>query len=189
MPMKIIIKNKEITYIKEKSKFIGIICKVYTKEEINDILLNIKKDYPDATHITFAYLLPDSKKYSDDNEPSGTAGLPILNILEKNDLCYVLAVVIRYFGGIKLGANGLIRAYSHTISLTLQDNIKDYEKGFLIKIEEDYSKNDQLNYLLKDAVIIKKDYKEKIIMEAIVNKKTLEKLSSINYQIIEEKIL
>ena len=111
MSMKIIIKNNEITYIKEKSKFIGIICKVYTKDDIEEELNNVKKLYNDATHICYAYILPNSKKYFDDNEPSGTAGMPILNILEKNDLCYTLAIVVRYFGGIKLGSNGLVRAY------------------------------------------------------------------------------
>ena len=71
-----------------------------------------KKEYKDSTHICYAYIINSSEKCSDDGEPNGTAGLPILNILKKNNLTNVLAIVIRYFGGIKLGAGGLLRAYS-----------------------------------------------------------------------------
>ena len=189
MPMKIIKENKEITYIKEKSKFIGFVCKVYNKEEIDGILENLKQQYSDATHICYAYILPDAKKYFDDGEPVGTAGIPILDILEKNDLSYTLASVIRYFGGIKLGASGLVRAYSHTTKDVLEDNIKEIEYGYLIEIIEDYKKNDKINYLLKNSQIIKKEYQNNIKIQVIVNKKTLENLSSIHYHIIEEKLI
>lgn len=189
MSMKIIKENKEITYYKEKSKFIGITCKVYNKEEINTILSDLSQKYADATHICYAYILKDAKKYSDDGEPAKTAGLPILDILEKNDLTYTLAIVIRYFGGIKLGANGLIRAYSHTIKEALVNNTKDLEYGYLIQIEEDYNKSDRLDYLLKNSTIIQKKYHNKITIQAIVNKKTLENISNMHYQIIKEIII
>ena len=187
--MKTIINEKEIAYIILKSKFIGIIKKVSNKDEINYLLAKYRQDYSNATHLCYAYILPNAKKCSDDGEPSGTAGLPILDILEKNQLCYVLAIVIRYFGGIKLGANGLVRAYSHTISETLNQNIKDIEYGYLIQITEDYSKSSQIDYLLKDSKIISKEYQDKIIMKAIVNKKILESFSNIQFEIIEEKII
>ena len=189
MSMKIIINNSENLVINNKSKFIGIIKKVYTKEEILDILKNIKNNYPDATHICYAYILPNTIKYNDDGEPEGTAGIPILDVLKKNNLSYILAVVVRYFGGIKLGSNGLIRAYSNSISSLIKDNIKDIETGYLIKIEENYNNSDKLDYLLKDEEIIKKEYQEKIYIEAIVKKKTLENLSNVNYQIINEVII
>lgn len=187
--MKTIIEEKEIIFIKEKSKFIGIIKKVYDLKEIKDILDKTKREYFDSTHICYAYILPNNKKCFDDNEPSKTAGKPILDILEKNDLCFVLAIVVRYFGGIKLGSNGLIRAYSGTISSIITNNTKKIEKGYLIKIIEDYSKNDLLLYLLKNSDIIKKEYQDKILIEAIVKEDTLENLLNINYQIIEEKII
>ena len=187
--MKTIKEEKELVYIKEKSKFIGIIKRVSSKEDIDNILLSLKDKYSDATHICYAYILPHAKKYYDDNEPIGTAGLPILNVLEKNNLCYVLGIVIRYFGGIKLGSNGLVRAYSHTIKEAINDNIKDVELAYLIKITEDYSNSEQIDYLLKNSLIIEKIYQDKIIIKAIVKKKTLENFSSINYQIIEEKLI
>ena len=188
MCMKIIIENKEITYIKEKSKFIGMVFRVETEDEINTILSNLKEKYYDATHICYAMILPNKIKYFDDGEPSGTAGLPILEVLEKNELNYCLGVVIRYFGGIKLGANGLVRAYTKAISNAISNNTKDIEHGFLIYIEEDYTKKRNLDYLLRNAKKVKEQYDDKIKMHVIVNKKTLDNLSSIHYQIIEEKI-
>lgn len=187
--MKTIIKDSNYTYIISKSKFIGIIHKVYSKDEIDNILEEYRKKYSQATHICYAYILPNTKKYSDDGEPLGTAGIPILDILEKNDLCYVLAIVIRYFGGIKLGSNGLVRSYSHTISETLINNIKEMEYGYLIKIVEGYDKNDKIEYLLKNSQIISKQFFDKITIHAIVNKKTLEKFSNISYEIIDKKII
>ena len=187
--MKIIKENREETYIKEKSKFIGLVYKVNNKEEVNEILNKCKIKHPLATHICYAYILPNAKKYSDDNEPMKTAGLPILTTLEKNDLNYVLAIVVRYFGGIKLGSNGLIRAYSNTISLAIADNIKEIEYAYIVHIEEDYSMSKQIDYLLKDCIIISKEYQDKISIKAIIKKDDLQVLSNINYQIEKEIII
>ena len=187
--MKIIIKNNENINIINKSKFIGIIKKVLSKDEAIKELQKTKNEYPDATHIAYAYILPNTIKYSDDGEPDGTAGLPILEILKKNDLCYVIAIVVRYFGGIKLGSNGLIRAYSNSISSLISENIKEKEIGYLISIETTYNNNDLINYELRDSTIIKKEYLDRIYIEAIVNKKTLDNLSNVPYRIIEEKII
>ena len=188
MFMKIIINESENLVEINKSKFIGIVKKISSKDDVNKILDMIKNEYKDATHICYAYILPNSEKYFDDGEPIGTAGIPILDILKKNNLCYTIAIVIRYFGGIKLGSNGLIRAYSNTISSLIKDNIKDIEAGYLIEIIENYNNNDQLDYLLKDDKIINKEYLDKIKITAIVTKKTLENLSNVNYKIIDEII-
>ena len=189
MGMKIIINDLKKTNIINKSKFISIVKKVMNKEETEKYLSALKREYADATHICYAYTLPNMQKYSDDNEPSGTAGLPILEVLNKNQVIYTLAIVVRYFGGIKLGSNGLIRAYTSGISELIKDNIKDLEKGYLINITTSYNEIDSINYLLKDDIIIKKDYQEKINIEAIVKEKTLEKLSNVSYQILDEKII
>lgn len=189
MCMKIIINDLTKTIIINKSRFIGIIKKVMNKEEIENILTSTRNTYPDATHVCYAYILPNSQKYSDDGEPDGTAGIPILDVLKKNNLCYTLMIVVRYFGGIKLGSNGLVRAYSNTTSELLKNNIKDVEQGYLIQIEEDYHNSELIDYLLKDEIIIKKDYQDKINIQAIIKKKTLEKLSNVSYKIIEEKII
>lgn len=189
MSMKIIINDNENLIEINKSKFIGIIKKISNKEEAINILDSLKKEYPLATHICYGYILPNTEKYSDDNEPTGTAGIPILDVLKKNNLCYTLAVVIRYFGGIKLGSNGLIRAYSNSISSLLKDNIKDIEIGYVITIEENYDNSKQIDYLLQNDIILNKEYLDIIKIKAIVKKKTLETLSNVNYQIIEEKII
>ena len=110
--------NIENTYIIKKSKFLTKLYKVNSIKEIDDILNNLKSEYSDSTHICYAYIINSKEKCFDDGEPSGTAGMPILNILKKNNISNILAVVIRYFGGIKLGAGGLTRAYSNSVSDT-----------------------------------------------------------------------
>ena len=189
MSMKIIKENKEQIFETKKSKFIGLSFKVFNVNEIKNILNDCHKKYSDATHICYAYNLPNQKKYDDNGEPSGTAGMPILNILEKNNLCYTMIIVIRYFGGIKLGSNGLIRAYSNTATLTINDNIKELEEAYLINILEDYSKSKELENLLKDKKIITKQYDDKISFKAIIKKEDIVLFSNINYKIEKEIIV
>ena len=99
-------------YIVKKSRFIAIIVPVNTKEEIENTLTFYKEVYLGANHYCYAYILDEKEKASDDGEPSKTAGVPILNVLKKQQLNHVLMIVIRYFGGIKLGTGGLTRAYT-----------------------------------------------------------------------------
>lgn len=187
--MKILIKDTKKTIIIQKSKFITYTKKVYNEKEAKIILEEIRNRYSDATHVCFAYIIDNQKRYSDDGEPSSTAGKPILEVLEKNNLNYIICIVIRYFGGIKLGSNGLVRAYSTACKETLIDNTKDIEYGYKIIIEEDYSKEKIISYLLKDSIIIKKDYTNKIYLEAIIKKEILDSLSNISFKIIEEIII
>ena len=105
----------------KNSKFICQIIQVNSKEEIIKNLNDAKQLYPNATHYCYAYILDNIKLESDDDEPSGTAGIPILQVLEKNELNHVLCIVVRYFGGIKLGAGGLVRAYSSSASGALKE--------------------------------------------------------------------
>lgn len=102
----------------KKSKFIGFCVKVSTTIEVENFLIELKKEHKKAKHIAFAYILknPHLEKCSDDGEPSGTAGRPILNVLQKRNLSDCLICVVRYFGGIKLGAGGLVRAYGKSAS-------------------------------------------------------------------------
>lgn len=111
----------EFTHIIKKSVFTCTLIPVNSIEEVNEHLRQIRKKYYDATHNCYSYILTDKDnnfiiKASDDGEPSQTAGVVILDVLKKNDLTNVLAVVTRYFGGIKLGAGGLVRAYSSSTS-------------------------------------------------------------------------
>ncbi len=108
-------------YIEKRSRFIGSVCPVSTKEEALEFIETIKSKNRDARHNVFAFLLSDGfKQCSDDGEPSGTAGVPILDILEKQGVTNCVVVVTRYFGGILLGTGGLVRAYSAAASLSLK---------------------------------------------------------------------
>lgn len=100
----------------EKSRFICYVNHLKTEKEFKDYLNTIKKKHYDADHACSAFISNNIKRSNDDGEPSGTAGAPILNVLEKNGLNETAAIVVRYFGGIKLGAGGLIRAYSNAVS-------------------------------------------------------------------------
>lgn len=104
----------EYTYEIKKSKFIGLYYEVDSLTEVKEILESLKKEHKKARHIPYAYHIGPLAKKSDDKEPSNTAGGPIYNVIEKKHLDNALIIVIRYFGGIKLGAGGLFRAYSHT---------------------------------------------------------------------------
>ena len=96
----------------KKSKFIALYYEVDELSQIDSILTNLKKEHKKAKHFPYAYKIDQYIKKSDDKEPSNTAGFPIYNIIEKNNLNHILIIVIRYFGGIKLGAGPLLRAYS-----------------------------------------------------------------------------
>ena len=108
--MKLINKYEEII---KKSKFISYYYEVNSLDEITNILNNLKKEHKKARHLPYAYKIDQIIKKSDDKEPGGTAGVPIYTVIERNNLNNVLIVIIRYFGGIKLGAGGLLRAYSN----------------------------------------------------------------------------
>jgi len=102
-----------------KSEFINYLTPVSSVEEAKEFLTVLRKKFPDANHHCFAYIVgknQDIQKYSDDGEPSKTAGMPMIEVLKKHDLTNVLTVSIRYFGGIKLGAGGLVRAYTKSVS-------------------------------------------------------------------------
>lgn len=105
-----------------KSRFICSLKKVKTEEEAQDFIKAVKKEFWDATHNCSAYIIDEQhQRSSDDGEPSGTAGIPMLGVLRKQELQQVAAVVTRYFGGIKLGAGGLVRAYAGSVSQALEE--------------------------------------------------------------------
>ncbi len=140
----------------EKSKFIGIIKPLNNKDDVKNILNEIKKKYPKATHYCYGYIVNGLQKSNDDGEPSSTAGKPILETLLKNDLFNVILIVVRYFGGIKLGAGGLTRAYVDIASQTIKKSILLTKKEVgIYKINTSYELNDVLNrYLIKKSIIV-----------------------------------
>lgn len=108
-------------FTEKRSRFIGYVRPVQTAEEATAFVAEIQKKHWDAKHNVYAYILRDGnvKRYSDDGEPQGTAGVPTLDVLEKSGVTDVAVVVTRYFGGILLGGGGLVRAYSHAAHLAL----------------------------------------------------------------------
>ena len=109
-------------YVINRSRFIGYAMPVETADEAVDVINGIRAHHRDATHNVYAYAVrsPEYSRYSDDGEPQGTAGMPVLDVIRKNNLTDCCVVVTRYFGGILLGAGGLVRAYSHSASLAVQ---------------------------------------------------------------------
>ena len=119
---KTILRAADAEFVEKKSRFIGHVRPVSTEEEALAFLAEMRARYWDASHNVYAYRIREggAQRYSDDGEPQGTSGLPSLDVLRKSGVTDVIAVVTRYFGGTLLGAGGLVRAYSHTVSLALQ---------------------------------------------------------------------
>lgn len=166
------IKEDTINEIEIKnSRFICYLYKVESIEEINEYLEYLRSKYKDASHVCFAYRIDGKEKYSDDGEPAGTAGSPIMDVLIKNDITNILAVVVRYFGGIKLGAGGLIRAYSKATSEAL--NYTSLEKVIFYncyELQASYDDLKLLNTLTNNLDIIKKDFNQNVIYEIKIEK-------------------
>jgi len=145
-----------------KSRFITILIRVNNVLEVKNKLEEVKDQYRDANHYCYAYVIDELKKSSDDGEPGGTAGVPIMEVLNKNKLNYVLCVVIRYFGGIKLGAGGLVRAYSKGAREAVKKaNLKEIISGFEIVLFVSYEEQKQLDFILNDSLFVK-EYEEKV---------------------------
>ena len=189
--MKSILKKEVYEVTIKHSKFIGVIIPIESLDDIKDNLNKLKEEYKNATHYCYAFKLIDDKGCSDDGEPNKTAGIPILNVLEGENLINVLVVVIRYFGGIKLGPGGLIRAYSSTCKEVINKALKiDLINGYEVSITFPYSNEKEINYLLKNSIIKNKEYKESCTYTIEVTKEVLDSISNfvtINYK--HEKII
>jgi uncharacterized YigZ family protein len=131
--MLVLQQNKQGKIEEKKSKFLGFSFSVSSEEQIKRELAQLKKDFKDARHIVWAYRFQESgvlrEKYTDDKEPSGSAGSAILFLLQKREIIDCLVVVIRYFGGIKLGKGGLARAYTASAQQVLENNLQEISDG------------------------------------------------------------
>lgn len=140
-------------FIEKKSKFIGYAKPVKTIEEATEFISQIKSKHWDATHNVYAYILRENntQRYSDDGEPGGTAGVPMLDVLLKENLVDVCVVGTRYFGGTLLGAGGLVRAYSHTSKIAVEAaHIITMAECDVMSVAVDYSFYERMNNLLSD---------------------------------------
>jgi len=178
-----ILKNETAEIVEKKSKFIANLFHVESVEEAENRIKDIKKKYHDARHNCIAYRVAENgqiiEKSSDDGEPSGTAGGPMLNILQKNNLCNLVIVVTRYFGGILLGTGGLVRAYSEATQQAIEKSTKVIKViGIEMTIELDYSNLEKFKYYCKNNNInIKKiDYMDNIILKIEMEESVKEKI-------------
>ena len=186
MYMKTILHPISHEIVIKNSRFIGILLPI-DSSDIHSYLRNIQEEYPKATHYCYATIYDQEKHSSDDGEPGGTAGMPILNVLEKEDLNHILAVVVRYFGGIKLGAGGLVRAYTKTITETLKNaELIELVPGYKVQIVFPYEEEKNVLYLLKNSTILSKEYLENITYTCFVDSEIYSKLSSYSVSILEE---
>jgi uncharacterized YigZ family protein len=175
--------NTESEIIIKNSRFLCYLYKIKNIDEITSIINNIKKEHKDATHHCYAYILNNLKKSSDDGEPGGTAGIPILKTLENNNLTNILAIVVRYFGGIKLGAGGLVRAYTKSITNTLsKDNTVSLIEGYNLDIEFNYNQVKEIDYLLKNININNKEFNDQIKYNIDIETNFLEIIKQNNIQ-------
>jgi len=143
-----------IELIEKKSRFIGSIYPVTDEKEVSEILSSVRAKYKDAGHHCYGFIVGRAEGFSDDGEPQGTAGKPILSTLRGSGLANVLVVVTRYFGGTLLGTGGLVRAYSESAKLAIGNATRmSLVYGYKLKIQIDYSDLKKLQYLLDQKQI------------------------------------
>lgn len=199
------IKNNIIgEYSEKKSKFIANGYYIESEEDAKKILEETRKKYFDAKHNCYAYRVYEQgqliEKMSDDGEPSGTAGAPMLNIMKGKNLCNCIIIVTRYFGGILLGTGGLVRAYSEAVNNALENaELFPISSGMSISFEIPYSDLKNLQYYCQnnDITIVNQDFAETIKIQANLSKEKLDKLqneiSTLNFKIenlnIEKEIM
>lgn len=184
--MRTIKNNVANEIIIKNSRFICLFMKI-NSTDISNILDRIKEEYPKATHYCYAYVYNDIQRFSDDGEPGGTAGMPMLNVLLKEELSNVLCVVIRYFGGIKLGAGGLVRAYTKSVTECLKvTDLMELEEGYKLRLKFNYNDEKQIKYLLKDSNVLNEKYDLDIEYVVLVNNEIFNNIKNYNYEILEK---
>ena len=179
--------NAKDSFIEKRSEFIGYIAPVKTNDEAVAFINSIKSEHRKAKHNVYAYILREDNisRYSDDGEPQGTAGVPVLDVLKKRGLTDVCVVVTRYFGGILLGGGGLVRAYSHAASLACDAaHIMNMCMCHRLKITADYGMYGKISYLLPnyETITVNSDFGSDVTLEILV---LSEKLEALKKELIE----
>ena len=173
----------------KKSRFITFLFRVDNEADIKKYLDDLSNKYKDSTHICYAYILDNVKRFNDDGEPGGTAGMPILNVLENKGLNHILCCIVRYFGGIKLGANGLVRAYSNGCSDALDcSELVSLLPGKICSIKFKYDDTKIIDSILRDCLIIDKKYEDDVTYVFKIGTDSLSSIisNSFDLKIIED---
>ncbi len=171
----------EDTFTERRSEFIGYIAPVQNEEQAVAFINEIRARHRKATHNVYAYILREGNisRYSDDGEPQGTAGVPVLDVLRKEGLTDVCCVATRYFGGILLGGGGLVRAYSHTAKIAVDaPDIMVMSMRYPVEVVCDYSLYGKITYILPEFEVktLGSDFGESVTLKLIVRKDNAEKL-------------
>ena len=174
-------REAHVEFEEKHSVFIGHAIHVESEAEALSFIKQIKKEYSDATHNCFAYLINGGiiARYSDDGEPQGTAGMPMLETIRKSGVSDVCVVVTRYFGGILLGAGGLVRAYSHSASIAIEGaEIVNYEPYSVYELKCGYSEYQKYSNLLSNlhAVIDDTEFAADVCVKFAVKRTEVEQL-------------
>lgn len=173
--------RSEEVFIEKRSKFIGYCFPVTKEEEALGILNELRARHWDATHNVYAYILREGNimRYSDDGEPQGTAGMPVLDVLRKSNITDVLVVVTRYFGGILLGGGGLVRAYSHSASIAVKAaKIVTMKECLLYNLRVDYNRYTKAESYITDngGAIDETTFDDAVNIEFHIEPENIEKL-------------
>lgn len=188
--MKTLKSNSINEIIIKNSRFITLLYKLNDVNEVNSIVDEVKELYPKANHYCYAYITDNARRSSDDGEPGGTAGAPMLNVLDKEELINVLAITVRYFGGIKLGAGGLVRAYSKSVrDAVIASDLVDVVKGYRMNVIISYDMQKNLDYLLKNYVVVNKQFNDKVIYTILLPIDKLSILGGYEYEILNEEYI
>lgn len=176
-----ILERNEITLIRDKSSFIGVLIHVTSVESAKQYLLDIKKQYPKAKHYCYAYVIGGNKKCSDDGEPAKTAGRPLLELLEKKEMDETLLIVVRYFGGVLLGASRLMSTYLETgVQAINSSDIVEIQNKYAYRMIMSYKEFDELKRLGKSWGFSFENlkYEDKINVEVLGDEDAGEKLAN-----------
>jgi uncharacterized YigZ family protein len=170
------------SFIEKRSEFIGYLMPVTTNDDAVSCIAEIKASHRKAKHHVYAYILRDShiSRYSDDGEPQGTAGVPVLDVLQKRGLTDVCCVVVRYFGGILLGGGGLVRAYSHSAALTCDTAaIQHMCECIPLTLRMDYTLYGKAAHCLPKYGVLEKSssFCTDVMLELMVRREVLEALT------------
>ena len=175
------LERNEVTLIRDKSSFIGILIHATSVTSVKQYLLDIKKEYPKARHYCYAYIIHGSQKSSDDGEPAGTAGRPLLELLNKKNMDETLLVVVRYFGGVLLGASRLMSTYLETgVQAINSADILEISNLYGYKMTLSYKEFDELKRLGKNWGFSFENiqYEDKIIVDVLGDENAGEKLAN-----------
>ncbi|MGX7095584.1 YigZ family protein [Gemella bergeri] len=176
--------NSYDEFIEKKSTFITHLIRINNEEDAKIFIQKMRKKHYNATHICSCYVIGNNNEITranDDGEPSGTAGTPMLDILMKNNIKNVCAVVIRYYGGTKLGTGGLVRAYSGGVINALKNStLVERKNAFEIKIELDYNLNGKIEYEIQKTnfIVNHLDYTDKIVYTIYVIQEEIENFNN-----------